>query len=85
MEPGEGALDDPAVASEAGAVLGLAARDHGFDAPLPQLLAVSFGVVAAVGDQPLRPAPRPADTTAYRGHEINERQQLGDVLLVTAG
>ncbi len=27
MEPGEGALDDPAGAAEPGAVLGLAARD----------------------------------------------------------
>ncbi len=32
MEPGEGALDDPAVAAEAGAVLGLAAGDLRDDA-----------------------------------------------------
>jgi len=32
VQPGEGALDDPAVAAEAGAVLGLAARDVGADA-----------------------------------------------------
>ena len=55
-EPGEGAFDDPAVTSEAGAVLGLASRDHGFDAALPQLLAVAFGVVAAVGEQTVRPS-----------------------------
>ena len=29
VEPGEGALDDPAVTAQAGAVLGLAARDDG--------------------------------------------------------
>ena len=29
VQPGEGALDDPAVAAEPGAVLGLAARDLG--------------------------------------------------------
>ena len=32
MEPGEGALDDPAGAAEAGAVPGLAAGDLRFDA-----------------------------------------------------
>jgi hypothetical protein len=85
VQPGEGALDHPAFASESGAVLGLAACDHRFDAPPPELLAVSFGVVAAVGDQPLGSAPGPADASSYRGDEIDERQQLGDVLLVAAG
>ena len=34
VEPGEGALDDPAVAADAGAVFGLAARDLGGDPAL---------------------------------------------------
>ena len=34
VQPGEGALDDPAVAAEAGAVLGLAAGDLGCDPAL---------------------------------------------------
>jgi hypothetical protein len=34
VEPSEGALDDPAGAAEAGAVLGLAACDLGRDPPL---------------------------------------------------
>ena len=34
VEPGEGALDDPAVASDAGAVFGLATRDLGGDPAL---------------------------------------------------
>jgi hypothetical protein len=37
VQPGEGALDDPAVAAEAGAVLGVAACDLGFDAALAEL------------------------------------------------
>ena len=37
VQPGEGALDDPAVAAEPGAVLGLAASDHGLDPALPEL------------------------------------------------
>ena len=36
VEPGEGALDDPAVAAKPGAVLGLAAGDLGFDAALAE-------------------------------------------------
>jgi len=35
VQPGEGALDDPAGAAEAGAVLGLAASDLRCDPPLP--------------------------------------------------
>jgi len=35
VEQGEAALDDPAVASETGAVLGLALCDFGLDAALP--------------------------------------------------
>ena len=50
VQPGEGALDDPAVAAEPGAVLGLAAGDHRFDAALPDQAAVLVVVVAAVGE-----------------------------------
>ena len=34
MQPGEGAFDDPAVAAETRAVVGLAARDLGCDSAL---------------------------------------------------
>ena len=37
VQPGEGALDDPACASEPGAVRALAAGDIGGDPPLAQL------------------------------------------------
>ena len=64
LEPGEGALDDPAVASEPGAVFGLAACDHGFDAALTDEAAVLVVVVPAVGDDGVWSLPRPADTAA---------------------
>jgi hypothetical protein len=51
VQPGEGAFDDPALAAQARAVLGLAARDHGLDATRPQLTAIAAVVVAAVGDE----------------------------------
>ena len=85
VEPGEGAFHDPAVTPEAGAVFGLATRDLGPDAALPQLLAVALGVVAAVGEETVGPATRPTDTAAHRRDQIDERQQLGDVVAVCAG
>ncbi len=51
VEPGEGAFDDPAVASESGAVLGLSAGDHRLDAAVPDEAAVLVVVVATVGEQ----------------------------------
>ncbi len=50
VEPGEGPFDDPAMPAEPGAVLGLAPRDHRFDAALPDQPAVLVVVVAAVGE-----------------------------------
>ncbi len=40
VQPGEGALDDPAVSAQSGAVLGLAAGDDRFDAVLADESAV---------------------------------------------
>jgi hypothetical protein len=57
VQPGEGALDDPAGAAEPGAVLGLAARDLGLDPPAAELPPVLVVVIAAVSGDPLRPAP----------------------------
>jgi hypothetical protein len=51
VEPSEGAFDDPAVASEPGAVLGLSASDDRLDAAAPDESAVLVVVVTAVGEQ----------------------------------
>jgi hypothetical protein len=84
VEPGEGALDDPAVAAESRAVLGLAAGDLWFDAALPELATVAVVVVAAVGGDAVGPSPPPADLAAHRRDAIDERDQLGDVVAVAA-
>jgi hypothetical protein len=68
VEPGEGALDDPAVTAESAAVLGLAAGDERFDAALPEQAAVHVVVVAAVGDQRARPVSRPPVTLTSLCH-----------------
>src|SRR5688572_1348367 len=51
VQPGEGALDDPALAAQPGAVLDAAPGDHGLDAALPEQPAVLVEVIAAVGQQ----------------------------------
>jgi hypothetical protein len=85
VEPGEGALDDPALLAEAGAVFGLGARDDRLDAALPDEAAVLVVVVAAVSDQRLGPAAWSADPAAHGRHPIQQIDQLGDVVAVAAG
>ena len=85
VEPGEGAFDDPAVTSEACAVLGLASRDHGFDAALAQSATVWIGVVAAVSEQTVRPSSGSADTATDGRYLVEQSAQLGDVAAVAAG
>ena len=84
MEPGEGALDDPAVATEPGAVLALAAGDLGCNPPPTELATVLVVVVSAVGGETRGSLPRAADPAAHGGDGVDERDQLGDVIAVAA-
>ena len=85
VQPGEGALYDPAEAAEAGAVLGFAACDQWCDAECAQLAAVELLVVAAVGDEALRASFRRAWSAAYRRDRFHQQQELGAVVAVGAG
>ena len=85
VEPGEGALDDPAVAAQAGAVLGLASCDLWGDSALAELAAAAVVVVAAVGADTIGPAARPANLAAHRRDPVDKRDQLGAVMAVAAG
>jgi hypothetical protein len=85
VQPGEGALDDPAVTAEPGAVRGLAAGDLRFDPALTELAAMTVVVVAAVCGDAVGSSARPADLAAHRRGAIDERDQLGDVVAVAAG
>ena len=84
VEPGEGALDDPAGTAEAGAVLALAAGDLWSDPTLAKVTAVGGVVVAAVGGHAFGPSARPADAATHRRHGIDQRDQLRDVVAVAA-
>ena len=84
VKPGEGAFDDPAGATEPGAVLGLAAGDLGGDPEAAQQTSVLVVVVAAVGGDPFRPTARPADQPSHGRYALEEGEQLGDVIAVAA-
>ena len=70
VQPGEGALDDPTVATEPGAVHGLTTSDQRLDATLPEQSTVFVVVVAAISDQRRRATPWPADAAADRRHPV---------------
>ena len=84
MQPGEGALDDPTGAAEAGAVLGLATGDLRLDPAAPQLVPIRIVVIAAVGGDPLGPAAWAAAATTDGRNPLEERDQLGDIVPVAA-
>ena len=84
VQPGEGALDDPAVAAEPGTVFGLAFRDLWCDPALAELAAASVVVVAAIGGEANGPPPRTTGLATYRGHAVEERDQLRAVVAVAA-
>jgi hypothetical protein len=85
VQVSEGPFDDPAHATEPGAVLGLAPSDQRPDPALAQQAAVLVVVVAAVGDDAFRSAPRATAHTGDGRHRLEQRDQLGDVVAVAAG
>jgi hypothetical protein len=85
VEPGEGALDNPALTTQPGAVFGLAARDDRFHAQLPDEAAVLVVVVAAVGDQRPRPAAWSSGPSPDGRHSLKQLDELGHVVAVAAG
>jgi hypothetical protein len=85
VQPGERALDHPTLSTETGAMVGLAAGDHGFDATLPDEPTVLVVVIATVGEQRLWSASRPADASSDGRHAVEQLDQLGDVVAVAAG
>jgi hypothetical protein len=84
MQPGKCPLDDPAVATEPGTVLGVAPRDLRFDGALARLATARRLVVGAIAADPLRPPTRPTDLAAQRRHALEERDQLGAVVAIAA-
>ena len=85
VQPGEGALDDPAVAAQAGAVPGLASCDLWGDAAVAELAATAVVVIAAISADTIGSAARTADLAADGRDAVDERDQLGAVMAIAAG
>jgi hypothetical protein len=85
VQPGEGALDDPADAAETGPVLGLPTSDLRLDPARAELAPVFVVVVTAISGDPLGLSARSADLAAHRWHPLDQRDQLRDVVAVAAG
>jgi hypothetical protein len=85
VQVGEGALHDPALVAQAGAVLGAAAGDQRLHTETPDESAVLVVVVAAVTQHRVRAAPRPAALAPHGRHGLKEWDQLGDIVAVAAG
>ncbi len=66
-------------------MFGVAANDDRLDAVCPQLAAVLFKVIAAVGDHALGALTGPAGLATDGADAVDERQQLGDVVAVAGG
>src|SRR4051812_19443506 len=83
MQPGEGALDDPAPAAEPRAVLRLFAGDPVRDAPFVKQAAVLAVVIATVGHQQIGPLAASSGAAADWRDAVPQRKELGDVVAVS--
>ena len=85
VQPGEAALDHPALLAQPGAVRDAAAGDPRGDPAGAQLAAVDVVVVAAVGEQLPRAAAGPPAPAADRRDGVEQRDELRDVVAIAAG
>ena len=85
VEAGEGALNDPALAAEAGAVFAALLGDQRSDPFAAQVVAGCLPLVAAVAEDGSRAAFRPAALAAHGRNRLDERDQLGAVVAVGGG
>lgn len=85
VQPGECALDDPAHCAESGAVGGVLSSDARGDSLLSQGLAVVVVVVATVTVEPSGPLAGPPALATNHRDRFCQREQLGDIVAVSAG
>ena len=85
VQSGDRPLDHPPEGGQAGAVRLAPLGDRGPDAALAQEPAVLVVVVAAVGEEHVGSSARPADDSRDRWDLVQQGQELGDVVAVSAG
>jgi hypothetical protein len=84
VQPGDRALDDPALLAESGAVRCFGGGDPRLDAAAAELAPSFARVVGAVAIEPFRAMPWPAAAAAHRRDRVDERDHLRDVVAVAA-
>jgi len=82
VKPGDRALDDPPLATQARAVWRLWRRDHRRDVSRSQLAMLDLGPVRTVSEQPPRAPFRASTAPTDRRDRIDEADHLGDVVAV---
>jgi hypothetical protein len=85
VEPREGALHDPTNHTESGTMADAPTGDDGPHAALFDQPSVLVVVVAAVSDNAAGPPARPAGLATHRWDRVQQRDELGDVIAVSAG
>ena len=81
----EGALDDPSLRAQVGAVFGVAACDQWPDAEFAYQSPVLVAVGAAVREDHGRASAGPAALAAHRRHRFQQRNRPRDIVVVAEG
>lgn len=85
MQQCDGLLDDPAVDTQPGAVVGAATGEFGVDPLAAQHPAVFVVVVGAVGVERAGAATGASAPSTHRRNRFDQWGELGDVVAVAAG
>lgn len=85
VQPTDGALNHPAMDTQATSMGRFAFGQHRFDAAPAQCLAVRCGVVGAIALHTLRSFPWPSRFSGDRRYGIDERYELGYVVTMSGG
>ncbi len=84
VQPGKGALDDPARGSKAATVFGVAFGDDGLDVFGTQNFSMGLRIVAAVGLKAIGAMAGSSALAAHRGHRFHQWKELSHVVGVCA-
>jgi hypothetical protein len=85
VEPRDRAFDDPSRTPHATPVVGTPFGQLGLNAATLEFVAMRLRVVAPVALDQLRFPDGPARASAQRRHRVDQREQLGDVVLIGSG
>lgn len=85
VQPRKSTLNHPPINPQTTAVIGTPLSQNGLDAPLAKFLAVWFAIISSITQHRNRTPKRPADLACNSRNLLDQRQQLGDIMAVSAG